>query len=197
MKEALFIFVRTPELGKVKTRIAASAGNDAALIIYKKLLQHTHQITELLQCDKFVFYAGSVDDNDLWGDGYHKLVQADGDLGSKMRAAFTHLVAKGYNRICIIGSDCYELATDTIKKAFDFLDTHDVVIGPAKDGGYYLLGMRDGVKDVFEEVAWSTNKVLLQTLLHLQAQALSYCLLEELNDIDTIDDVPQAWKQHI
>ncbi len=195
MKEALIIFVRKPELGKVKTRIAASVGNEAALTIYKKLLQHTHQTTLPLSCDKFVFYADAIDDNDLWNDGYQKWLQADGVLGTGMKAAFTHLFEKGYNRICIIGSDCYELITTIIEQAFYLLSKHEIVLGPAKDGGYYLLGMRDSVKNIFTGIEWSTDKVLEQTLLHIQENKHSYLLLEELKDVDTIDDVPGEWKQ--
>ncbi|MDB5208114.1 MAG: glycosyltransferase [Flavisolibacter sp.] len=197
MKDALIIFVRKPEFGKVKTRIAASVGDSAALTIYKKLLQHTHEVTRPLLLDKFVFYADAIDDNDLWNDGYFKLIQINGNLGARMKAAFTHLFDKGYNNICIIGSDCYELTIAIIEEAFDLLNGHDVVVGPAKDGGYYLLGMREGVKNVFEGIEWSTDKVLRQTLLQMHAQAYSYVQLEELKDIDTIDDVPEEWRQNL
>lgn len=195
MKEAQIIFVRQPQLGKVKTRIAAAVGNNAALAIYKKLLQHTYEITSPLSCAKFVFYADAINNNDLWNDGYQKLLQANGDLGMRMKAAFKYLFEKGYNRICIVGSDCYELTPAIITNAFYLLKTHDVVIGPAKDGGYYLLGMKDGVKEIFDGVEWSTESVLQQTLLNIQEYKHTFTLLQQLNDIDTIHDVPEEWKQ--
>ncbi len=167
MKEALIIFVRKPDLGKVKTRIAAHAGNEAALSIYNKLLQHTFEITFPTDYDKYVFYADAIVEHDLWSNGYHKALQANTDLGNRMQIAFTHLFEKGYKRICIVGSDCYELSTEIIRGAFRSLDTHEIVIGPARDGGYYLLAMKDGVKTIFEGIDWSTEKVLAQTIQRL------------------------------
>jgi rSAM/selenodomain-associated transferase 1 len=195
MKEALIIFVRKPELGKVKTRMAASVGKEAALIIYKKLLQHTHQITSPLCCDKFVFYADAIGDNDLWNEGYQKLLQGEGDLGTKMKAAFTSLFEKGYSRICIIGSDCYEITTTVIEQAFYLLNKQEIVLGPARDGGYYLLGIKDAVRDIFDGIEWSTSKVLQQTISHIQKNLYSFSMLEELQDIDTIENVPIEWLQ--
>ena len=195
MKEALIIFVRKPVLGKVKTRIAASVGDEVAIAIYNKLLRHTHKITSPLSCKKFVFYADAIDDNDLWNDGYQKRLQADGDLGSKMKSAFAYLFNTGYSRICIVGSDCYELTTAIIEQAFYLLNKNEIVLGPAKDGGYYLLGMKDNMKDVFEGIEWSTSEVLQQTLSHIQKNLYTYSMLDELKDMDTINDVPDEWLQ--
>ncbi|MBD0367430.1 MAG: TIGR04282 family arsenosugar biosynthesis glycosyltransferase [Flavisolibacter sp.] len=193
MKEALIIFVRKPEKGKVKTRIAAAVGDDMALSIYKKLLQHTYSITHVLPCDKYVYYAGAIEENDLWQNGYYKDQQADTGLGLRMQIAFTQLFRKGYERICIIGSDCHELTTEIIKEAFELLTDNDIIIGPAHDGGYYLLAMKESVKSVFEGIEWSTEKVLIQTLVQIKKHHYSYSLLPELKDMDTIQDVPEEW----
>ena len=194
MSDALILFVRKPEKGKVKTRIAATAGDDFALNIYNKLLQHTHHITNTLSCDKYVFYAGAIVETDMWRTGYNKLAQADTDLGNRMKKAFAQLFKKGYQRVCIIGSDCYELTKEIIELAFEKLHTHDAVIGPAHDGGYYLLGMKDELKDVFQDIEWSTEKVLEQTMAQLAFLNHSFVLLPMLHDVDTIDDVPTHWK---
>ncbi len=193
VNDALIIFVRKPELGKVKTRLAATIGNEAALVIYKKLLEHTYTITSVLPCHKYVFYTTAVEEDDIWSKGYTKLVQANDDLGGRMKAAFACLFEKGHSRVCIVGSDCFELSAEIITKAFDLLDGSDLVIGPAKDGGYYLLGMRDDPKDVFEDIEWSTEKVFAQTLSRVKQHFYTCSLLPMLTDVDTINDVPEEW----
>lgn len=190
-EEALIIFVRKPVLGSVKTRLAATLGPEAALAIYQQLLKHTHAITVGLPCDRYVFYAGEIDEKDLWQEGYVRQQQAGGDLGERMKAAFAFLFEKGYRRICIIGSDCFELTTEIISNAFAWLRKTDFVIGPAKDGGYYLLGMSGGSKNVFDGIAWSTGKVFSQTVTSLHQQGFTYTLLPLLSDVDTVDDVPE------
>jgi rSAM/selenodomain-associated transferase 1 len=192
-EDAIIIFVRNPERGKVKTRLAATIGDEAALRIYKRLLQHTHTITSPLGCDKFVYYAGTVEEGDLWTVGCRKRVQQGDDLGEKMKAAFAQLFDLGYSRVCIVGSDCPELTTGIIERAFNELHAHDVVIGPAMDGGYYLLGMKEGLKNVFDGVEWSTAKVLDQTKGKMRKAGYSYSLLPLLRDVDTADDLPEAW----
>jgi uncharacterized protein len=198
MQKALIIFVRHPELGKVKTRLAASIGDEAALEIYKKLLQHTFNISKAADADKHVFYSEKIIENDLWsGQTFFKSLQANTDLGNRMKIAFENLFQQGYKQICIIGSDCYELSAAIIEDAFQRLDEADLVVGPAKDGGYYLLAMKDGIKDVFQNIEWSTEKVLKQTLDSIQQKGYSYFLLPQLNDVDTIEDVPQEWKDDL
>ncbi len=197
MSDALILFVRKPEKGKVKTRIASTEGEEVALKIYNKLLTHTHQITAPLPCKKYVFYAGAIEEDDIWTAGYNKLMQADTDLGSRMKTAFEQLFEKGHNRICIIGSDCYELDTVIIEQAFEKLSHHDVVVGPAHDGGYYLLGMKDGLKDVFQNIEWSTEKVLQQTIVQLTEKNNSFSLLPMLHDVDTVNEIPHPWKKEL
>ena len=188
-KEALIIFVKNPELGKVKTRLAATVGDKKALEVYKKLLEHTCQVTKNISQDKWVFYSERIDNNDLWDDShYHKTVQSDGDLGQKMLNAFNHCFEQGYESVCIIGSDMMEINESTIKKAFISLKADDVVIGPAKDGGYYLLGMNKLHSSLFQNKQWSTESVLSDTLLNIEQLKLSCTKLETMNDIDTEND---------
>lgn len=191
MKPALIIFVRKPEAGKVKTRLAATVGADAALTIYKKLLDHTYNITAPLSADKYVFYADEMVDDDRWSIGYFKALQGQGNLGQRMETAFRFLFEKGYDRICIVGSDCFELTTAIVMEAFSLLADKDIVVGPAKDGGYYLLGMKENIKAVFDDIEWSTGNVFLQTEEKIRQQQLTYALLPPLNDVDTEKDVPK------
>jgi rSAM/selenodomain-associated transferase 1 len=198
MEKALIIFVRNPELGKVKTRLAADVGNENALLIYKKLLQHTFEITQQSQAHKFIFYADKIEPDDMWQqENYFKLLQDKKDLGNRMQSAFENIFKKGYNKVCIIGSDCFELSADMIDKSFAYLDTYDLIIGPANDGGYYLLAMKNEIKDVFKNIDWSTEKVLQQTIKKTREKKYTYLLLDKLNDVDTVTDVPQLWKEDL
>lgn len=198
MERAIIIFVRNPEAGKVKTRLAATVGNEAALFIYKKLLTHTLEITETMAADKFIFYADEVATNDIWQrPGFFKSKQASGDLGHRMCSAFIEVLSKGYHSVCIIGSDCYELSTVIIEQAFDLLRVNDVVIGPAKDGGYYLLGMKELYPKLFEEKIWSTGTVYDDTVSTIHQSGLAYKSLETLTDIDEEKDLPAKWKNEL
>lgn len=196
MKNALVIFVKDLRLGNVKTRIAAVTGDEAALIIYQRLLQHTMSVTRVVDAHRFVYYSETLDDNDIFVvEVYQKRLQAKGDLGAKMRTSFEEIFAAGYNKVCIIGSDCLALTPDIIIDAFESLERHDVVVGPAIDGGYYLIGLKDGVKPLFHDIEWSTAAVFDQTMENVAAHQLKYFLLPVLSDVDTIDDLPENWKQ--
>ncbi|HZI00756.1 MAG TPA: TIGR04282 family arsenosugar biosynthesis glycosyltransferase, partial [Flavisolibacter sp.] len=173
-------------------------GDEATLLIYQKWLQHTWDITHELSVDRFVFYTEIESDEDLWSKGgYVKMIQEAGDLGHRMRSAFETLFQMGYEEVVIIGSDCYELTPAIIKEAYQLLQHYELTIGPATDGGYYLLGMKKELKEVFSGIEWSTEKVLDQTLKLMETKRYSYTLLHQLNDVDTIDDVPEIWKQEL
>lgn len=183
MKKALIIFVRPPEWGKVKTRLAAQIGNDAALLIYKKLLAHTKSIALGTNADVFVFATEKLND-DYWKE-FSISVQKGATLGDKMLDAFETVLNKGYHKIVIIGSDCPELTVAQVEQAFDKLATHDMVIGPAKDGGYYLLGMKKLFASVFFNKAWSTASVFADTVNDIKNSGLSFAQLPLLTDVDT------------
>ncbi|WP_026464674.1 TIGR04282 family arsenosugar biosynthesis glycosyltransferase [Adhaeribacter aquaticus] len=189
-KNLLIIFVKNPELGKVKTRLAATVGNIEALRIYQLLLDRTRNITADLACDKIVYYAGFIPELDSWDkEIYQKTVQEGADLGIRMLHAFEQGFQAGYTRICIIGSDCYELTPSILDQAFEELQTKEVVIGPSTDGGYYLLGMNSLQPELFQNKNWSTATVLPETLETLQEKALAYGLLPVLTDIDEEKDL--------
>lgn len=188
MTNALIIFVRNPVSGKVKTRLAATIGDQKALLVYKHLLQHTQSITQHLDVSKFVFYADFINENDLW-NGYEKKMQHGNDLGERMNNAFAELFAKGYEKICIIGSDCYELNSDIAESAFEKLSTADIVIGPVTDGGYYLLGLNKLIPEFFINKAWSTATVFADTIKDATALHISFHQLTVLNDIDDEKDL--------
>ena len=143
MSSLLIIFVKNPIAGKVKTRLASTVGPEKALSVYKKLMEATRAITRDLAMTKQVAYSEYVPYADLWDPHeYQKSRQEGKDLGERMRNAFYQAFQEGHERVCLIGSDMYELSSDIIARAFDLLEDHEVVIGPATDGGYYLIGMR-------------------------------------------------------
>lgn len=186
----VIIFIKNPVHGKVKTRLAKTVGNDKALEVYLQLLEHTKDVTQYVVHDRSLYYSDYIDDNDMWGNNdYAKYLQEGNDLGEKMLNAFKQTLGQGYNKALIIGSDCPEITGDHIDKAFKELDTHDTVIGPAKDGGYYLLGMKEVIEDVFTNKEWSTENVMLDTISDLQKLNKSISFLDMLTDIDTDEDL--------
>ena len=189
-KELLIIFLRNPQLGKVKTRLASSIGEVQALEIYNLLLNRTRTITQGLAFDKVVYYSDFIDNNDDWSStNYKKALQMGDSLGQKIHQAFQQGFDGGYNKIGIIGSDCYELDQHTIKRAFYELNTHDLVVGPATDGGYYLLGMKTMIPSLFKNKLWSTPLVLEDTLNDAKTLDLTVKLLNELTDVDSEQDL--------
>ena len=187
-QKALLIFTRNPELGKVKTRLATTIGDTAALKMYQKLLEHTVDITQPLKVDKFVFYSEQIQENDHWDTTiYSKELQKGADLGERMHHAFESLFKKGYRQIVIVGSDIFELTTKNIQEAFTGLDTANFVVGPALDGGYYLLGMNKLVKEVFYNKEWGGDTVFKSTMDNLSTVKTHQ--LETLNDIDFAEDL--------
>lgn len=186
-KNALIIFSRKPELGKVKTRLAKSVGDQKALEVYIYLLKHSAEIASQANAEKQVWYTNSIEKNDIWDDEiFKKFKQIDGDLGEKMKHAFSSNFDNWFKKVVIIGTDLLDIDTDTIEKAYQLLDTNDVIIGPAEDGGYYLLGMNHFIPEVFKDVEWSTSKVLNQTLDKLKHKSVA--LLDKKNDIDFKED---------
>ena len=187
-KNLIIVFTRNPELGKCKTRLAKTVGNENALIIYKLLLNHTSEVLEQIPCDKAIYYSVKVRKNDIWNDhNYQKLQQHGDDLGERMYNAFKESFKKGYEKVIIVGSDLYDLKTNHINEAIEKLNNNEIVIGPAEDGGYYLLGMKTLEKNIFENKEWGTNTVRKDTLIDLENKTVFQ--LEVLNDIDIYDDV--------
>lgn len=183
----LIIFTRNPELGKCKTRLAATVGDESALEIYKFLLKHTVSITQTLNADKQVHYSDNVRKNDLWNDHFAKKLQIGEDLGLRMQRAFAQGFKDGYKNIIIIGSDMYDLNQQDLEQAFKYLNEHDYVIGPAEDGGYYLIGMKSLNSDVFKNKHWGTDTVLANTLKDLEGEDVK--LLDTRNDVDYYEDI--------
>lgn len=186
---ALIIFQKNAILGKVKTRLASTTGDEQALEIYNWMTTYTHQIANQIRVDKFLFYSDFIPQHsDEILHGYQFEVQSGANLGERMSNAFAYLFAKGYSSVVIIGTDCPELKVSDLNKAFLALSQNDLVIGPAKDGGYYLLGKSCFCPELFRDIPWSTSKVLELTLDRADEANLHYEFLNIKSDIDTIED---------
>ncbi len=189
-KKLLIIFCKNPALGKVKTRIAATLGDERALAIYYKLINYTQQITETLPFDKIVYYSNHIDREDSWdNDLFKKGLQKGNDLGERMKNSFQDSYSAGYTSVCIIGTDCIEISSEVIGDAFKILTEKDAVLGPAKDGGYYLLGTNKLHNAVFNNKKWSADSVAKLTIQDFESLKLSYSLLPTLSDVDEEKDV--------
>jgi len=187
-KNLLLVFTRNPELGKVKTRLAKTVGNATALKIYTFLLKRTRDIVVKVAADKAVYYSVKVRENDIWDASiFQKHQQVGEDLGIRMLHAFKNGFKTGYEKVMVIGSDLYDLTAETIENAFIALENNEVVIGPAEDGGYYLLGMNSLEEKVFKNKEWGTETVRKDTLEDLKDKKVF--LLGELNDVDVFEDI--------
>lgn len=189
----LHIFIKNPRRGYVKTRLAATAGDDEALRIYHILLQKTRKTAAMVNCERWLWYSDEIPESDEWPvESFNKKVQVSGDLGQRMLAAFEASFAAGNGKALIIGSDCPTLSLELLNEAFEALDHADVVVGPTLDGGYYLLGMNTLHKDLFENIHWSTEHVFRETCAKINAAGLNRKDLLVLNDIDEEAD----WKDY-
>lgn len=183
----LIVFLRLPEKGKVKTRLAATLGEEAALEIYKQLVSITLDIVTRSQIPTYLFYSGGLPAESEREARFSYQMQLDGDLGSKMLDALSFVLTL-HKKALIIGSDCPDLTPEILHAGCKSLDEKNIVLGPANDGGYYLLGCTEQFPALFADIIWSTPSVLDQTLEKIKDANLSWYLLEKLNDIDTAED---------
>lgn len=190
------VFAKAPVEGRVKTRLAADLGAEHATRIYRALGRQT--VDALRDGPWSTTVHVEPPDHDSiaavkrWlGEGVGYRGQTAGDLGARMIAAIDEALLSA-DRVCVVGTDILDLDTVLLGAAFDALDHHDVVIGPATDGGYYLIGMSRPHPEIFHAIPWSTELVLRRTLNRLHEAGLSVAMLPPRRDIDTIDDVPAA-----
>ncbi|MGH7569833.1 MAG: TIGR04282 family arsenosugar biosynthesis glycosyltransferase [Gemmatimonadales bacterium] len=189
----LGVFVKAPVAGRVKTRLAAEIGPLRATALYRRL---GSQVVRALAGEEFetvVWYAPRRDGRLVraWlkGLGVSRFrAQSGGDLGNRLRGAFATHFCEGARRVVVIGSDCPGVDRRVIEEAFAALDAHDVVLGPARDGGYYLIGMKALHELLFRGIHWSSRSVLAETQTVVGALGLSCFSLRPLRDVDTVTD---------
>jgi len=189
-QNALIIFARYPVLGKVKTRLATSFGEEFALGFYKECSRHLFADVVQNQNDfitPFLFCSEKDELNKMknWaGSGFEFHYQEGSDLGERMSNAFKKAFALGAKKSIIIGTDVPDISKDLITRSFGLLDEEDFVVGPSTDGGYYLLGMKKLNNNLFTGINWSTETVLDQTINRITNDNFSFAKLEQLLDID-------------
>lgn len=194
MHTVLAIFVKHPRPGQVKTRLAADLGAQPAADLYAAfqadLAGRFRKLGDRqLLCFSPNHPVSAAYFSDLADGNYDLWPQPSGDLGVRLAAFFDEQFANGAERVVVIGSDSPTLPVDFIERAFERLTTHDVVLGPATDGGYYLLGQSRAAHPLFRGIDWSSSRVLEQTVAYIQADRLRLSLLSPWYDVDTIDDL--------
>ena len=184
----VLFFVKYPEPGAVKTRLASVMGAEAAAAMYRHFVQD--MLAELVQVKADLRIC--CDAGMAWLGPQHVYQPQQGDdLGARMRTALADAYAAGYERVVVLGSDIPDFPHELAQKALDDLDLHDAVIGPAFDGGYYLIGFRRDrfLPGVFDGMEWSGASVYAATMERLEAARLDVVRLPEWNDVDTMWDL--------
>lgn len=172
---ALIVFQKNPGTGKVKPRKGSTAAIEKNLETYQELIRHAHTVIRDTPADKFIFYSDFLEPADA--SYYNEEIQAGACLGERMRNAFNEVFRKGYRKAVIIGTGCRSVTADLINQSFTLLEKSDVVIGPTRNGGYYLLGMKELHLSLFQNKEWTGDTVLQDTLADLESQGLKYHLL--------------------
>ena len=191
MEREILIFLRAAELGKVKTRLAAGLGQDKTLDIYLSLIKTTLDVCEQVTALRSLYFYPRIDHASL-RPSFTPFLQKGENLGAKMSHAFKEAFIRSKS-VLIIGTDCPYITPALIEKAFKLLEKSDLVIGPAEDGGYYLLGMNRLHASLFENMPWSSEKVCEMTLKQASILGLVTETLPVLSDIDYQAD----WERYL
>lgn len=200
MNDRLVIFTRYPEAGKAKTRLIPALGDAGAAELHRQMTERTIAQVRFLKKSYPVsievwFAGGDCDQMQAWlGADLHYQPQPEGDLGDRMSQAFQVGFDRGVKATVIIGTDCPELNAELLTEAFENLQQTDLVLGPATDGGYYLIGLRRFEARLFQSIAWSTDRVFQQTVEISTQLDLSLTCLPMLTDIDRPEDL-SIWQQ--
>ncbi len=190
---AVIVFLKAPEKGRVKTRLSKILDESFVLELYWGFIRDTLLALPPV-ADKFIYFLPLEKKEDLrsWlGDEYQYVLQTGRDLGEKMSNAFKDGFLNGYDRLVLIGTDIPEISETVLRHAFDVLETKDAVIGPASDGGYYLIGFKKESfsEEIFYDMNWSTKGVFRETLRAMDKMNLKYERVQELNDVDPPEDL--------
>ena len=193
-KECVMVFAKAPVIGRVKTRLAADIGEKAATELYRAFVKDLMATLGSTDYPIHIHFAPSTAGRQIkdWLDGADEFIaQADGDLGERMKTAFTYAFSNHISRAVLIGTDFPDLPASFIHQAFDTLSTHDAVIGPSYDGGYFLIGFnRHGfVPEVFQDMSWSTDQVFSETVRIFERHHAAVQYLDPWWDIDTHADL--------
>jgi rSAM/selenodomain-associated transferase 1 len=192
-ENALIIIAKRPRAGHVKTRLNGHLPETKIVEIYSFLLEQTiRKLRSIKDVDTFIAYAPESAGEYFAHFGIELIQLDESDLGAGMFKAFHSVFSAGYRKVVLIGADIPDVSPAIILNALQLLSTKDLVFGPARDGGYYLIGMRKLINEVFDKVPWSSDQTLEISLRRSKQHNYSVGFTETLSDIDTIDDVKRA-----
>ena len=195
MSERLIVFTRAPELGQCKKRLASTIGDEAALEVHRDLATSLLKRVQAFPGAKEICVTHVTAEVERWASdfGYELSVQVQGDLGSRMFTALEKAVLNGAERAVLIGTDCPGIDLRYVLDAFSMLRESEIVLGPAEDGGYGLIGLTGSHAELFEGIQWGTDQVVEQTLSQAKQKYLDVGLLSEIWDVDTELD----WQRYL
>ncbi len=198
---ALIIFVKAPLPGKVKTRLARELGDEDACGLYRAMGRDIAENPGRNDnWDTIIAFSPPEEEalvREWLGSGFSYHPQKGDDLGERMFRAIADVLESGYARVVLVGSDIPELTAEIILRAFDTLDEADVVLGPARDGGYYLVGMKKPHQDIFTDIPWSTPEVFAATCGRIRELGLTPAFTEPLDDVDDPEDLEKHFPEKL
>jgi hypothetical protein len=192
-RNALIIIAKYPEKDRVKTRLKGLIPDNKRIDLYITLLNRTvNNLKTITGVDTFIAYAPESAREYFSRFKVELIPLHEGDLGMKMLEAFQEVFNSGYSKASLVGVDIPDLSSSIILRSFDILNYNDLVFGPARDGGYYLVGMNRLIKEIFENVPWSSEYTLRESIDRAKQSGYSIGYTEALRDIDTIKDAKEA-----
>jgi uncharacterized protein len=191
---AIVVLSKNLTRGNVKTRLAKTVGEEKAYQIYKELLKYTEILLDSISIPRYIFWASKIPSKPDYfsNQAYHHKFQRGENLGERMENAFSEILHL-HKKVLIIGTDCPYLKKNHLEEAFASLQTYDYCIGPALDGGYYLLGLKKFSSTWFRNITWSTEKVFSETQRKAREMELKGYVLPVLGDVDVEEDYDR-WK---
>jgi len=201
MPDALILFLRYPEKGRVKTRIAVRMGDVFALGLYESFIKDILMLSASVRADKIIALDKSekimIGSPDL-GTGYKTIWQRGEDIGERMYRALASAYGCGYERAVLIGGDCPDMPVENIENAFASLHTHDLAIGRSADGGYYIIGCtaQSCAPDYFRGIEWGSPRVFKQTMVKISESGKKLFILPEWRDIDDMNDIEEYYQRN-
>ena len=194
MNNNILLFVKYPKNGRVKTRLAKSIGDTAAVSMYKSFVEDILSSLKGINAHIWICYhpENTRDDMAVWlGSRYDYVLQKGENLGKRIQHCFNISINNGFDKTIVLASDIPEISEKIINKAFEMLENNDTVIGPTYDGGYYLIGFNKKyyTSKIFDEISWGNSSVFEETLEKIVAYKLRYSVLDKIDDMDTIDDI--------
>ncbi len=195
MDRRLIVFTRYPEPGKTKTRLIPTLGAEAAASLQSEMTRHILDVARQLSARislalEIRFEGGDRERMEArFGSEFLYRPQGTGDLGCRLQRAFAEASSGDVDRVVVVGADCPDITAELLEETFEQLSTKDLVVGPASDGGYYLIGLRQPAPELFTGVSWGSDQVLEQTLCRAQQLSLEVGLLRTLSDVDRPDDL--------